>query len=49
MPTALIGGTTLLNVFKELIRSNRSSNLGWFTTGLVLYAVLRVGVTILEG
>ncbi|GAA1134135.1 hypothetical protein [Citricoccus alkalitolerans] len=47
--TAFIGGSTLLNVFKEEVPSNRSSSFGWFLTGLVLYAVLLAGVTILEG
>jgi hypothetical protein len=46
--TAFIGGTTLLNVFKEEVPSNRSSSFGWFTTGLVLYAVLLAVITVLE-
>jgi hypothetical protein len=46
--TAFIGGSTLLNVFKEEVPSNRSSSFGWFTTGLVLYAVLLAAITVLE-
>ncbi len=38
--TAFLGGSILLNVFKEEIPSNRGSSFGWFTTGLVGYAAL---------
>ncbi len=38
--TALLGGSILLNVFKEEIPTNRNSRFGWFLTGLVLYAGL---------
>jgi hypothetical protein len=47
--TAFIGGSTLLNVFKEEVPSNRSSSFGWFTTGLVLYSVLAAMDTVHEG
>lgn len=46
--TAFIGDSTLLNVFKEEVPSNRCSSFRWFTTGLVLYAVLLVGITLRE-
>ncbi len=45
--TALLGGSILLNVFKEEIPSNRSSSFGWFLTGLSLYAGLLALVTAL--
>lgn len=38
--TALLGGSILLNVFKEEIPSDRSSSFTWFLTGLLLYAGL---------
>ena len=43
--TALLGGSVLLNVFKEEIPSNRSSSFLWFTTGLVIYSLLLGVVT----
>lgn len=43
--TALLGGSILLNVFKEEIPSNRGSSFFWFVTGLVFYAVLLAAVT----
>jgi len=43
--TALLGGSILLNVFKEEIPSDRGSSFGWFLTGLVLYAALLTAVT----
>ena len=46
--TALLGGSILLNVFKEEIPSNRQSSFGWFMTGLTLYAVLLALVTALS-
>lgn len=45
--TALLGGSILLNVFKEEIPSNRHSSFGWFLTGLMLYAALLALVTAL--
>jgi MFS family permease len=45
--TALLGGSILLNVFKEEIPSNRSSSFGWFLTGLTVYAGLLALVTAL--
>lgn len=46
---ALLGGSILLNVFKEEIPSGRRSSFGWFLTGLVLYAGLLAAVTALSG
>ena len=43
--TALLGGSILLNVFKEEIPSGRRTSFGWFLTGLVLYAGLLAAVT----
>ncbi len=43
--TALLGGSILLNVFKEEIPSGRRSSFGWFVVGLVLYAALLALVT----
>lgn len=45
--TALLGGSILLNVFKEELPADRKSSFGWFLTGLVLYAALLTGVTAL--
>lgn len=45
--TALLGGSILLNVFKEEIPSNRRSSFAWFLTGLTLYAGLLTLVTAL--
>lgn len=45
--TALLGGSILLNVFKEEIPSNRGSSFAWFLTGLTLYAGLLAMVTAL--
>lgn len=42
--TALLGGSILLNVFKEELPSGRRSSFPWFLTGIVLYAVL-IGLT----
>ena len=47
--TAFLAGSILLNVFKEEIPSTRRSSLPWFTIGLTVYALLLVGVTVLEG
>ena len=46
--TALLGGSVLLNVFKEVLPSGRRSSFLWFLVGAVLYAVLLGGVTALE-
>lgn len=46
--TAALGGSILLNVFKEELPSNRNSSFLWFTIGLVLYAVLLGTVTALS-
>jgi hypothetical protein len=43
--TALLGGSILLNVFKEEIPSGRKTSFGWFLTGLILYAGLLAAVT----
>ena len=45
--TALLGGSVLLNVFKEERPSTGRSSYGWFLTGLVLYAGLPTVVTVL--
>jgi hypothetical protein len=45
---AFIGGATLLNVPREEVPSNCASSLGWFTSGLVRYAVLLAVTTIPE-
>jgi hypothetical protein len=47
--TALLGGSILLNVFKEEIPTGRSSSFGWFLAGLVLYSGLLTLVTAVEG
>ena len=47
--TALLGGSVLLNVFKEEIPSGRRSSFAWFLVGLVLYAGLLALVTVLGG
>lgn len=46
--TALLGGSILLNVFKEELPTGRRSSFGWFFTGLVLYAGLLTAVTALS-
>jgi hypothetical protein len=46
--TALLGGSILLNVFKEEIPTGRRSSFPWFLTGLVLYAALLALVTALS-
>ena len=46
--TALLGGSVLLNVFKEEIPTNRSSSFVWFSIGMVLYAVLLGVITAVE-
>jgi len=43
--TALLGGSILLNVFKEEVPSNRRSSFAWFLAGLTLYAGLLAEVT----
>lgn len=43
--TALLGGSVLLNVFKEELPSNRGSSFPWFLAGLVLYSVLLATIT----
>jgi hypothetical protein len=43
--TALLGGSILLNVFKEEVPANRRSSFPWFLTGLTLYAGLLALVT----
>lgn len=47
--TALLGGSVLLNVFKEELPSGGRSSFGWFLAGLLLYAALLGLVTLLEG
>ena len=43
--TAFLGGSILLNVFKEEIPSGRRSSFPWFLTGLLVYAALLAAVT----
>lgn len=38
--TALLGGSILLNVFKEEIPSDRTASFTWFLAGMLLYAGL---------
>jgi hypothetical protein len=38
--TALLGGSILLNVFKEELPTSPRSSFGWFVTGLALYSLL---------
>jgi hypothetical protein len=45
--TALLGGSILLNVFKEELPTTRRSSFGWFVTGLTLYSLLLGVVTAL--
>ena len=47
MLTALLGGSVLLNVFKEELPSTGRSSFGWFLAGLALYAGLLTVVTAL--
>ncbi|PVZ06876.1 hypothetical protein [Actinomycetospora cinnamomea] len=47
--TALLGGSILLNVFKEELPSGRHSSFAWFLVGLVVYSALLTIVTALEG
>ncbi|MDQ4131698.1 MAG: hypothetical protein M3179_00475 [Actinomycetota bacterium] len=46
--TALLGGSILLNVFKEELPGDRRSSFGWFLVGLVLYAALLTVTTAAE-
>jgi hypothetical protein len=46
--TAFLGGSVLLNVFKEELPSARTSSFGWFLTGLVFYSLLLVLITAIE-
>ncbi|MEV4641333.1 hypothetical protein AB0J80_28720 [Actinoplanes sp. NPDC049548] len=46
--TALLGGSILLNVFKEEIPSGSHTRFGWFLIGLALYAGLLAAVTALS-
>lgn len=43
--TALLGGSVLLNVFREELPSNRGSSFPWFLVGLVIYSVLLALIT----
>jgi hypothetical protein len=45
--TALLGGSVLLNVFKEEIPSSGRSSFPWFLTGLLLYTGLLAVITVL--
>ena len=46
--TAFLGGSILLNVFKEELPSDRGSSFAWFCAGLVLYSALLAVVTALS-
>lgn len=46
--TALLGGSVLLNVFKEELPSERNSSFAWFTIGLVIYAALLASITAVQ-
>lgn len=43
--TALLGGSVLLNVFREELPSNRGSSFPWFLVGLIIYSVLLALIT----
>lgn len=43
--TAFLGGSVLLNVFKQELPAGRSSSFGWFFTGLASYAIILSAVT----
>lgn len=43
--TALLGGSVLLNVFKEELPYERGSSFPWFLVGMVLYSVLLALIT----
>jgi hypothetical protein len=45
--TALLGGSILLNVFKEELPATGRSSYGWFLAGLGFYAALLTAVTAL--
>jgi hypothetical protein len=47
--TALLGGSVLLNVFKEELPSTGRSSFGWFVGGLLLYSALLGMVAYVEG
>lgn len=46
---AFLGGSILLNVFKEELPRERNASFGWFLTGVVLYSALLGVVTAAEG
>lgn len=46
--TAFLGGSVLLNVFKEELPSDRRSSFSWFLVGLTFYGALLTLVTALE-
>ncbi|MGQ1796901.1 hypothetical protein ACT4S5_07160 [Kocuria oceani] len=46
--TALLGGSVLLNVFKEELPGARGSSFAWFAVGLVLYSALLALVTAIQ-
>jgi hypothetical protein len=43
--TALLGGSVLLNVFREELPSDRGSSFPWFLAGMVLYSILLALIT----
>lgn len=46
--TAFLAGSIVLNVFKQEIPSTRRSHFGWFVIGVVLYAALPAGATLVS-
>ena len=46
--TAFVGGSVLLNVFKQELPAGRSSSFGWFFGGVAVYAVILSAVTAYE-
>ncbi|KRF08962.1 hypothetical protein ASH00_04605 [Arthrobacter sp. Soil782] len=47
--TAFLGGSILLNVFREEIPPERNSSFGWFCIGLVFYGGLLTLITAIQG
>lgn len=47
--TAFLGGAVLFNVCTDELPADRYSSLGWFTTGLAVYAALITAATVAAG
>ncbi|MEJ7800460.1 MAG: hypothetical protein WKF60_08075 [Ilumatobacter sp.] len=43
--TAFLAGSVLLNVFNQELPDGRSSQFGWFLTGVAAYAIILSAVT----